>query len=384
MAIFILHRDKFTVPLLICLILSGCSSDSTDGVANPNTSGSGTTTVDNSSDVDGVDSSVDTIIVGQVRTIEVSGVVLSSLPESVNAPSSEKVELGRLLFWDPILSGGKDVACATCHLPELGYTDGIARSIGVGGVGAGPSRVVGHTGVVPRNAPTVLNTVWNGITELGMFNPEFAPMFWDGRTQGLANQALDPIRSQQEMRGDNFTIAQLESEVLNRLNNNDDYQALFNSAYGSTDITFAMLGQALADFQTTLIANNSPFDRWVRGDASAMSANQIQGMEEFVKVGCAQCHSGPMFSNYETHVLGVPEADNLDMPDVGDGNFGFRTPTLRQLAFTAPYFHGGQMESLRDAIEFYDSPGGSQNLNVPTNTLDTCLLYTSPSPRDRG
>lgn len=310
------------------------------------------------------------VIVGQVRTIEFDNVILSSLPDSVASIDQERVELGRLLFWDPILSGDMDVACASCHLPQFGYGDGRARSIGVGGIGAGPSRAVGHTGIVPRNAPTVLNTAWNGITELGFFDPELAPMFWDVRTQSLAAQALEPIRSREEMRGDNFTIAEMEAEVVDRLSNNADYQARFQAIFGEDEVNLSMIGQILADFQTTLVANNAPFDRWMRGEANAMSAQQIEGMEEFVETGCAECHTGPLFSDFETHVLGVPEANGLDTPDNGDGDFGFRTPSLRQLAFTAPYFHGGQRGSLDDVIDFYDNPGPSENPNVPTNSLD--------------
>ena len=319
-------------------------------------------------------SQADVVALGDIRTIEIDGVVLSSLPESAIEMPADRVELGRLLFWDPILSGDTDVACATCHLPEFGYADGRARSIGVGGVGSGPERIVGHTGVVPRNAPSVLNTAWNGINEFGLFNPEQAPMFWDNRVQGLAAQALEPLRSREEMRGDNFSIAQMEAEVVSRLNSNAEYQSRFQSAYEVDEITFALVGQALADFQTTLVANNAPFDRWVRGDDSAMTAQQIQGMEEFVATGCTDCHSGPMFSDFDTHVLGVPEAIGLSTPDTGDGQFGFRTPSLRQLTLTAPYFHGGQLASLDDVIDFYDNPGESENPNVPTNMLDNDFL----------
>jgi len=366
---------KCVVSLVMTLtVATGCG-----GGASPESANSLTLTPDEieSADIDEVeatepdniepDNSVD---IGQVRTIEIDGVVLSSLPESVVQSSTARIELGRLLFWDPILSGDGDVACATCHLPDLGYADNRARSIGVGGVGAGPTRVEGYTGSVPRNAPTVLNTAWNGISELGLFTPETAPMFWDNRTQGLANQALEPIRSREEMRGDLFSIPEMEAEVVNRLNSNSEYLSLFQAAFDDDEITFAMVGQALADFQTTLIANNSPFDRWMRGDVNAMSAAQLQGMEEFVETGCAECHSGPMFSDYETHVLGVREANGLETPDTGDGSFGFRTPSLRQLAFTAPYFHGGQRNSLNDVIDFYDNPGQSENPNVPTNALD--------------
>jgi len=195
-------------------------------------------------------------------------------------------------------------------------------------------------------------------------------MFWDNRTQSLANQALEPIRSEQEMRGLNFTVAEMEAEVVSRLSSNANYLSRFQSAYGVDAITLELVGRALADFQTTLVANNAPFDRWMRGDADAMSAVQIQGMEEFVDIGCAECHSGPLFSDFETHVLGVREANGLDTPDTGNGEFAFRTPSLRQLTFTAPYFHGGQDNSLEDAIDFYDNPAQSENPNVPTNALD--------------
>ena len=308
--------------------------------------------------------------VGGVQTVEVEDVIFSSLPEATVNRSSAGVELGRMLFWDPVLSGDQDTACATCHLPEFGYGDGRARSAGTSGVGTGPGRTPGQIGEVPRNAQSVINTIWNGINELGLFDPATAPMFWDNRTESLANQALEPIRSREEMRGDNFSEAEIESVVVSRLNAIPEYQNLFQQAYGSPVATVATIGEALADFQSTLIANNTPFDRWMRGDAAAMSAQQLNGMEVFAETGCAECHSGPMFSDFETHVLGVPEANGLAEPDDGDGNFGFRTPTLRQLAFTGPYFHGGQETDLDEVIDFYDNPNGSDNPNVPNNQLD--------------
>jgi len=97
-----------------------------------------------------------------------------------------------------------------------------------------------------------------------------------------------------------------------------------------------MLVDALAGFQSTIIANNALFDRWMRGDGEAMSERQVSGMQEFVIAGCAECHSGPLFSDFELHVLGTPEAEGLAVPDTGDGTFAFQTPMLRQLEFTAP------------------------------------------------
>ena len=360
-----LQSAKMSLAMLVLpFALVGCGGGDTRVATSP------ATDVDSGLTVSG------TTVVGDVSTVEISGVILSSLPETSLTSSVERVELGRLLFWDPILSGDRDVACATCHLPEFGYTDGRDRSIGVGGVGSGPSRAVGHTGTVPRNAPSILNTVWNGIDEFGLFNPKQAPMFWDNRVQGLENQALEPLRSEQEMRGNNFTVDELDVEIVNRLAAIPDYQTRFQSIYGAVAITQELVGDALADYQRTLIANNSPFDRWVRGDSNAMSMAQIEGMSEFVQVGCASCHSGPMFSDFETHVLGVEEANGLQVPDSGDGSFAFRTPTLRQLNFTSPYFHGGQSATLSEAIEFYDRPSRSQNPNVSTNELDSEFLST--------
>lgn len=310
------------------------------------------------------------ISVGSVHTVEVNGVVFTSLPDTVVNRTTPSQELGRLLFWDPVLSGEMDTACATCHLPELGYADNRARSAGTSGVGTGAARVPGEIGQVPRNAQTVLNTVWNGINEFGVFDTETAPMFWDNRIQSLARQAIEPIHSREEMRGDNFTVEEIDVEVVSRLESISEYTTLFSEAFGTTNVSLELIGQALADFQSTLVANNSPFDRWVRGDATAMSPQQRNGMAEFAQVGCAECHSGPLFSDFEPHVLGVPEAQGLAEPDAGNGNFAFRTPTLRQLAFTGPYFHGGQESELDDVIDFYDNPGNSNNPNVPTNRLD--------------
>jgi cytochrome c peroxidase len=357
--------------VLSLLLLAGCDSGSgTDIIPNttatPDTPTPGITAGPDEPVVD----VTEIVPIGEVRTIQVNDVVFSSLPENIVSPPAASVALGRALFWDPILSGDQDVACATCHLPEFGYADGRARSIGAGGVGTGPNRTAGQIEPVTSNAQSVLNTVWNGINELGMFDPETAPMSWVARTESLAVQALEPIRSRVEMRGDNFSETQIDAEVISRLQSIPEYPLLFEQAYGTSQVTLERIGQALADFQSTLIANNTPYDRYLRGDTSAMNNAQLNGMAEFAENGCAECHSGPMFSDFETHVLGVAEAQGLDAPDTGDGNFAFRTPSLRQLAFTAPYFHGGQENQLDDAIDFYDNNNNSDNPNVANNQLD--------------
>lgn len=326
----------------------------------------------------------DIIPVGNVQTLEIRERVLSSLPITAPEVDTRQAELGRLLFWDPILSGDQDVACATCHLPEAGYTDNQHQAIGAGGVGRGSDRTVGHTGHVPRNSQTVLNTAWNGIDSLGFFDASDAPMFWDSRTRSLESQALEPIRSREEMRGDNISEDRIEAEIAARLNGITEYQLAFNDAFGIDTITATHIAQALASFQRTLIANQTPFDKWMRGEADAMTDRQVSGMQEFVIAGCADCHSGPLFSDFTPHVLGLQEGTDVIEPDTGDGTFAFRTPTLRQLAFTAPYFHAGQFSSLGQAIDFYDERRRSSNPNVASSSLDPELLEVPEMDDGRG
>lgn len=326
----------------------------------------------------------DIVPVGAVQTLEIRGRVLASLPEEAPSVDTKQVELGKLLFWDPILSGDRDVACATCHLPEASYTDSQHQAIGVGGVGRAQNRSIGYAGRVPRNSQTILNTVWNGINEFGLFDPDAAPMFWDNRTRSLESQALEPMRSREEMRGDAYTVDQIDAELARRLNDIPAYQLAFKDALGIDDIGINDVAKALAVFQRTLIANRSPFDQWMRGNAGAMTDRQISGMQEFVIAGCADCHSGPLFSDFEPHVLGVQEGVDVMEPDEGHGSFAFRTPTLRQLESTAPYFHAGQFSSLGDAIDFYDERRSSNNPNVPSSSLDEELLQVPEMEDGRG
>lgn len=326
----------------------------------------------------------DIIAVGNIQTLEVRQRVLASLPEEAQAVDAKQAELGRLLFWDPILSGDSDVACATCHLPEAGYSDNQHQAIGVGGVGRAEDRTVGSIGRVPRNSQTVLNTAWNGINELGVFDPVNAPMFWDNRTKSLELQAIEPIRSREEMRGDNVSESDIDELILSRLNSIPEYRSLFSDAFAVDSISIENVAAALANFQRTLVANNSAFDRWMRGEPDAMTDQQLSGMQEFVIAGCADCHSGPLFSDFLPHVLGVQEGIDVTEPDSGTGNFAFRTPTLRQLKFTAPYFHAGQFTSLAAAVDFYDERRASNNPNVANEDLDVELLEVPEMDDGRG
>ncbi len=200
--------------------------------------------------------------------------VISALPQAVKAPqdnpsSSDKAALGKLLFWDPILSGHKDVACASCHHPQSGYTDNRDLSIGVNGVGLGEDRRFASPNSIPfvkRNSQTLLNVAFNGIDEAGGYDPATAPMFWDMRVGSLEIQALEPIKAFEEMRGDAYDEGKAVDAVIARLKTISEYRALFAKAFGGANsITAGNLGKALATFERTLLANNSPFDRYMRG-----------------------------------------------------------------------------------------------------------------------
>lgn len=300
-----------------------------------------------------------------------SALPLTALIPIDNPQINPTIELGRVLFWDPILSGNMDVACATCHHPDHGYADGRSTSLGVGGIGLGPNRRGGD--FIDRNSPTIINTAFNGIDINSNYNPTTAPMFWDNRTQSLEDQAIGPIHSLVEMRGANFTEAQIIGEVISRLSANDWYRIQFADAFGPSAITEDNIGKAIAAFERTLIANDSPFDQFMRGDANALTDQQIDGMNTFQQVGCDDCHSGPMFSDFELHTLGVAEGNN-NTPDRGAGDFDFRTPTLRNLGSTGPYMHNGTMNSLQQVLNFYDdNNNNSQNNNVANNQLDAEL-----------
>ncbi|MEO0528087.1 MAG: cytochrome c peroxidase [Bacteroidota bacterium] len=294
---------------------------------------------------------------------------ISPLPQYTSVPDNneltrEKISLGRQLFWDPILSGNRDVACATCHHPDKGYADALDLSIGFGGIGLGERR----TGTIraQRNAHTVLNTAFNGITINNEVNPLEAPMFWDNRAMNLEEQALLPLLSKEEMRGENIPENELYEVIVNRLDTIPEYKQAFQNAFGTDVITTDRIAKAIASFERTLVATNSPFDRYMRGDETAMTQQQINGMNAFVNVGCAECHRGPMFSDFQLHTLGVPDNPKLPRPDASTGAYAFRTPTLRNLAFTAPYMHNGMQTSLEEVMIFYEeiSEGDDDRINA--------------------
>lgn len=299
-----------------------------------------------------------------------------SLPETVLSPlenpiTPEKIALGKLLFWDPILSGNKDVACATCHHPDHDYAEQIDLSRGVGGKGLSAERMGGH--LVKRNAMTILNVAFNGIDADGHYDPSNTVAFWDNRAQTLEEQALLPIHSAEEMRGTAIAEEAILDTVITRLEAIAEYKTHFMAAFGNKTITADRIAQALAAFERDLLANNSRFDQYARGEEQALSAIEIRGMLAFIEAGCANCHNGPMFSDFELHTLGVPENSQLDFPDDGAGKHQFRTGSLRNLSKTGPYMHNGVFNSLEEVLDFYDDFDEDVNLSVPLSQLDPKL-----------
>jgi cytochrome c peroxidase len=165
-----------------------------------------------------------------------------------------------------------------------------------------------------------------------------APMFWDLRVRSLEAQALEPLKAPDEMRGTVLAEEAALSAIVARLEANAEYRRLFARAFGGqAAVSDRNLGRALAAFERTLLAANSPFDRYMRGEPDALTPEQVRGMERFQSAGCINCHSGPMFSDFTAHVLAVPDNPKLPASDAGMGSeYAFRTPSLRNLAVTAP------------------------------------------------
>lgn len=274
---------------------------------------------------------------------------LIHIPED-NPLTVEKVSLGKQLYFDQRLSRDNTVSCATCHSPRFGFTDGNPVSTGIQGQKGG------------RSAPTVVNRIFS------------REQFWDGRAASLEEQAVGPIASPIEM---GFT----HEEVVQRLKGIEGYRSQFKDVFGTEDFTIEHVGKAIASYERTVISGNSPFDRFQAGDETALSAEAQRGLALFEgKASCVVCHSGPNFTDEKYHNLGVG-ADKSE-PDLGrfevsqeEADMGaFKTPTLRDIALSAPYFHDGSAETLEKVVEYYNQ-GGVENphlssLVVPLNLTD--------------
>lgn len=324
-----------------------------------------------------------------------------------DSPLAARIELGRLLFFDPILSGEKDVACGTCHHPAFAFADGRQFSAGAGGTGLGPGRMVSVSaltgqpiGLEARNSPTILNSAFNA-DESGQPS-HLGLQFWDGRAGGLEEQARGPITSRTEMAGDAYAGEVARDSVVARLREVPEYARRFQEAFaaeaalqeGAEVISMDTYGRAIAAYERELVTRNTAFDRYASGDNGALTAPQKLGLELFfTKANCASCHSGAMFSDFRFRVVGVPQAGSGTTVVPGDDvgreehtrspadRYAFRTPTLRNVELTAPYMHDGVFVSLEDVVRFYDRGARPRHPGISDAMLDppvrTPLLLTN-------
>jgi cytochrome c peroxidase len=299
-----------------------------------------------------------------------------------NPMTAVKVELGRKLFFDARLSADGKISCASCHDPKLAFTDG--KSVAEG--------IAGRRGA--RNSPTLLNAMFN------------AGQFWDGRADTLEDQAVQPLVNPLEMGNESY------DEVVTRLRAIPEYRAEFQSVFGS-EVKIELVGKAISAYERTLVSGDAPFDSFIAGDRSAISEEAKRGFALFRgRARCSRCHTFsdalPFFSDFNYHNTGVamnhPNFDRLSRQayavietdkarEVIDGlakleggqelgrvlityqvfDIGsYRTPSLRNIALTAPYFHDGSAKTLADVVRFY-SEGGRQNINREWD-LDTLAL----------
>lgn len=241
-----------------------------------------------------------------------------------NTQTPEKVELGKMLFFDARLSAAGTIACATCHNPALGFTDRIPRAIGHGAQRG------------PRNSPTVLNAAF------------LTSQFWDGRAPDLEAQALGPIQAGIEH---GTTL----DKAVATLKSFPEYQKRFADVFGGKDpVNPENLAKAIAAFERTIITPNSPFDRYLAGDEQAVTTQQKRGMKAFVEKGCVACHSGPNLTNggfYKIKVPGSTDEGRYTVTKKEEDKHAFRVQTLRNVALTYPYFNNGSVANLDEAVK---------------------------------
>lgn len=262
-----------------------------------------------------------------------------------NALTPERIALGKALFFDPRLSGSNWISCATCHNPALGWSDGLPTAVGHG------------MQVLARATPTILNTAYN------------RKQFWDGRSPTLEHQALGPIEAAGEM---NQPLAGL----IPKLKAIAGYTTLFERAYPGEGISESTIAKAIAAFERTIVSTEAPFDRWISGEAGAISDAAKRGFALFEgKANCIACHQKFNFVDDGFHNIGLPGTDDpgryaLVKVDVLKG--AFKTPTLRDITLTAPYMHNGVYATLAEVIDHYDA-GGVNKTNLDPNMKPLAL-----------
>jgi cytochrome c peroxidase len=339
----------------------------------------------------------------------------------VPAQNPTLVDLGRSLFFDKLLSGNRDVSCATCHEPDAQMMDGQALAVGTGGSGRAPGRTLG-TGrqFVPRNAPTILNmglglfyTLWDGRVneefQPGVFKAPSGVVLPPGLNNLVAAQAMFPILSRVEMRGlpgdvdvngnPNELAAVHDTNpravwqaAMTRLLAVQEYVSKFNAAYPgipTSQLGFQHAANAIAAFQIAAFTKkNSPFDRYLARDNRALTEEQKRGaLLFFGKGACSTCHQGALLGGRQFSNIGVPQigpgvgsaapldigrAEHMPLASQQFYRFTFRVPTLRNVELSAPYMHNGAFKTLETVVRHYTNPDSSLR-NYDVTQLDPAI-----------
>lgn len=267
------------------------------------------------------------------------GGLQTGLPEIRDGFSPQQIDLGRYLFFDPVLSKDKSISCASCHQPDKGFADGKMFSDGVNGL------------KTTRSAPSLWNVAF------------LKKLRWDGDAASLEEQMKGPLYAANEM-------GNTPENLLKTINEIESYQNLFLEAFPKkqdNNISEAEIYLALAAFESSLISLNSRYDQYAHGYHEALNETEIKGMNVFRSfvARCAECHTPPLFTNQQIAVIGTPEPDGLAF-DMGaakakkDSSLmgGFKVPSLRNITLTAPYNHNGEAKTLEDATRFYTEGRG--------------------------
>lgn len=277
----------------------------------------------------------------QYESLGGSGVggLKTALPPIRDGFSPQQIDLGRLLFFDPVLSDNNSMSCSSCHDPNRGFSDGKGRANGKGGV------------PLQRGAPSLWNVAF------------LQSFFWDARASTLEEQVAGPLYSDVEM-------ATTPEKVVSTLSDIPEYRRLFAEAFPnnkSEEIQIEDVHLAIAAFESSLISLNSRYDHYAHGYHEALNEREIEGLNVFRSfvARCAECHTPPLFTNQQVAVLGTPEPEGLPLDPGAEKTFddpafraGFKVPSLRNVELTAPYMHSGKFETLREAVAFYTQGRG--------------------------
>jgi cytochrome c peroxidase len=267
------------------------------------------------------------------------GGLKTALPAVRDGFTPQQIDLGRYLFFDPVLSADGTISCASCHDPDKGLSDGLGQSVGI------------HNDILPRSAPSLWNVAY------------FKSFFWDARATSLEEQMQGPLFNEHEM-GSNPEL------LVKTLNEIEEYRHLFSVAFPkrkSHEVKLEDIFTSIAAFESSLISLNSRYDQYAHGYAQALNQKEIEGLNVFRSfvARCAECHTPPLFTNQQIAVLGTPDLEGMPFDPGAEVPYndatmrgGFKVPSLRNIEKTAPYMHSGKFETLRETVQFYNDGRG--------------------------